>query len=194
VSEERWIVIPNWSRFQHYADRDPLWLKVYTALLSNEDYLGLSFHARGVLHGLWLEYARAHGQLLGSTSAISRRLGDRVSTATLESLNHAGFIEFSASRPLALARSREKKERRTPPTPPQNGGVEESISEALSPRRKRLSARELRAYTGCRFARGSHGGTHVRDPLGTERPPSDWPHPPPSREEIETALKERGKA
>jgi hypothetical protein len=38
---------------------------------------------------------------------VSRQLGVRVSRATLEALNDAGFIGFSASKPLALPRSRE---------------------------------------------------------------------------------------
>ena len=27
-----WIVIPNWEKFQHYTDRNPPWVKLYTEL------------------------------------------------------------------------------------------------------------------------------------------------------------------
>lgn len=123
MSVDVWIEIPEWRRFQHYRDRNPNWIKNYPELLSKDEYLALSFHARGVLHGLWMEYARSNGQLRGGTvadsrqlrdgivaaprqlrgsfSAISRQLGGRVTAATLVSLNHAGFIRFSASKPLA---------------------------------------------------------------------------------------------
>jgi hypothetical protein len=60
MSEPRYIVIPNWDGpdgFQHYRDRDPIWIKNYRALMAKDEYL--------------------------------------------ESLNHAGFIHFSASKPLA---------------------------------------------------------------------------------------------
>lgn len=112
VPGERWITIPNWPKFQHYdpAKRQPPWIKVYTELLHDEAYLGLSLHARGVLHGLWLEYAMARRQIRDSTATVSRRLGERVSRATLDSLNRAGFIEYSASAPLALARARTEAE------------------------------------------------------------------------------------
>lgn len=102
---ERWIVVIGWERFQHYqggprADRPP-WIKTYVALLHDDAYLRLTLHQRGVLHGLWLEYATARRQLPDSTATISRRLGERVTRATLDALNHAGFITFSASKPLA---------------------------------------------------------------------------------------------
>jgi hypothetical protein len=123
VSDRGWIVIPNWdgpTGFQHYKDRTPVWIKNYTELMSDDAYLGLTLHQRGVLHGLWLEYARARRQIPDSTLTVSQRLGDRVSRATLDALNHAGFIEYSASKPLALRyqdASLEVEKRRTPPPP-----------------------------------------------------------------------------
>lgn len=104
---DQWIVIPNWDGdeehegFQHYKDRDPIWIKNYRALLSKEEYICLSFHVRGILHGLWLEYAASNRQIRDNTLTLTRRLGQRVSTRDLKSLSDAGLIEFSASAPLA---------------------------------------------------------------------------------------------
>lgn len=95
MTTDRYIEIPNWDGFQHYKDRTPKWIKNYTELLADDAYLGLTGHERGVLHGLWLEYASARCRLAVDTASISRRLGLRVTTATLEALNHAGFIEYS---------------------------------------------------------------------------------------------------
>ena len=97
-------MIPRWDGpdgFQHYKDREPTWIKVYTRLLNDESYLRLTWVQRGVLHGLWMEYARSNRQIPDSTLSVTRRLGERVTRATLTALNHAGFIEFSASKPLA---------------------------------------------------------------------------------------------
>jgi hypothetical protein len=102
----RWIEIRNWDRFQQYRDRDPIFIKNYVALLHDDDYLGLTGHQRAVLHGLWLAYASSGCQLRVDTASLSRQLGLRVSSQTLERLNHAGFIRFRASKPLALARAR----------------------------------------------------------------------------------------
>ena len=104
MNQDQWIVVRNWDKFQH---RDmarstvPPWIKNYTELLHDDDYLQLTGHARAVLHGLWLEYASTRRRLRLDTLSLSRRLGLRVSMRTLEALNHAGFIEFSASRPAS---------------------------------------------------------------------------------------------
>ena len=121
----RYIVIDDWRRFQHYKDRTPKWIKTYTELMHDDDYLGLSGHRRGVLHGIWMEYATSRCRVADDTRTLTRRLNLKVTRADLISLNHAGFIHFSASAPLAqpyenasLEKSREDK---TPPTPPKGG-------------------------------------------------------------------------
>ena len=98
---ELWIVIPHWDDFQHYRDRDPIWIKNHRSQLAKDEYRDLSFHLRGILHGLRLSYAASNRQLRVSTVALTRRLGQRVTTRDLEALNHAGFITFAASKPLA---------------------------------------------------------------------------------------------
>lgn len=129
MSEQRWIIMRNWGKFQHSdvsrTESAPIWIRNYTRLLHSEDYLSLTWQQRGVLHGLWLEYAASDGQLPDNTATISRRLGDRVLRATLDALNHAGYIEFSASKPPKLSASLEqiRTDKKNPPTPlaAQNG-------------------------------------------------------------------------
>lgn len=105
MAAANWIVIPNWhggkEGFQHYKDRDPKWIKNYTRLLSSDTYLGLSGHRRGIIHGLWLAYASSNCQLRVDTASLSRRLSLRVTMSDLVSLSDAGFLGFSASKPLA---------------------------------------------------------------------------------------------
>jgi hypothetical protein len=112
---DRYIVIPKWDGpdgFQHYKNRDPIWIKAYTRLLSDQAFLDLTYHQRGLLLSIWLEYARSNRQLRDGNATttrqtrdshvtLTRQLGHRVTTRDLEALNHAGFIEFSASAPLA---------------------------------------------------------------------------------------------
>lgn len=115
MTDRRWIVIVGWDSFQHYKNREVPWIKNYTRLLADPNYLMLTPHQRGVLHGLWLMYAESGRQIVDSTAWVTRQLcggtTDRVTRATLEALNHAGFIEFSSRQPsrdsLALTRSRE---------------------------------------------------------------------------------------
>ncbi|MCC6312071.1 MAG: hypothetical protein IT345_14290 [Trueperaceae bacterium] len=121
----RWIVIENWDRFQHYRNRDPSWIKNYTALLHDDDYLNLTPPQRALLHGLWMLYAKTHRSVLEDTAMLSSRLGLRVRKDTLESLNRAGFIRFSASRPLAdrfqdASPEKEREEKTTSSLSPPN--------------------------------------------------------------------------
>ena len=98
----------NWERFQHYnpASRTPPWIKMYAvALLRSDDYMGLPFATRGVLHGIWAHYAVARGVVSGDTLMLSRALAGKVYGHQLERLEQAGFIEFSASRPLLVGAS-----------------------------------------------------------------------------------------
>lgn len=104
MSKDRWIWIPNWDGtdgFQHYKGRDPIWIKNYTRLLSHDAYTELSFAQRGLLHGLWLEYARSSRKLPGNTRVLSRRLGHQVFHRSLIALSEAGFIQFLDSTTLA---------------------------------------------------------------------------------------------
>ncbi len=100
-TEPLYIVIPRWDEFQH---RDmarstvPPWIKTYTKLLHDDEYLALTGDQRAILHGLWLEYASSRRRLRLDTRSLSSRLRLRVTSAQLEALNHAGFIEFSASK------------------------------------------------------------------------------------------------
>lgn len=117
---ERWIVIPNWDGpdgFQHYKDRDPIFIKNYRRLLTKEEYLALSFHCRGILHSLWLEYAASNRQISDNTLTLTRRLGQRVVRRDLERLNQAGFIEFALA-PCLQPASPEKEKEKDPPNPP----------------------------------------------------------------------------
>ena len=110
-----WIVIPRWDEFQHYKDRNPPWIKVYTRLLQDPDYRDLTPAERGLLHGLWLAYAQAAGQL--RVRSVPDALSMKVGTLQLFSLNQAGFLGFSASKPLAKCSLETETEKETPQTP-----------------------------------------------------------------------------
>jgi len=99
-----WIVVRNWRRFQHYKDRDPPWIKLYTELNSDPNWLGLSLSERGLLVTIWVEFARSRGQVPINSPQL---LGNYARTSHFRSLSDAGFIAIVASKPLALARSRE---------------------------------------------------------------------------------------
>jgi hypothetical protein len=94
-----WIIVRNWERFQHYHDRpQPQWVKVYTSLLHDPKFLELSMGARGLLVTIWMAFGTEKGTI--RVQDVSHFAHKRVSNVQLISLNHAGFIHFSASKPL----------------------------------------------------------------------------------------------
>jgi hypothetical protein len=104
VSDLGWIVVNNWERFQHLdvtrsGSGSPVWIKNYTRLMNDDDYLALSPNRVAILHRLWLEYASSSARVRADTRWLSRRLFLRVTTKDLEALNHAGFISFSTRKP-----------------------------------------------------------------------------------------------
>jgi hypothetical protein len=77
---QRYIVIPHWMDYQHKdiwrkSRGAPPWIKTYTSLLHDDDYLRLPGRLRGLLHGIWLLYAASGGVVPASPSYISRMLG-----------------------------------------------------------------------------------------------------------------------
>lgn len=109
---ERWIVVPNWEKFQHYKDRNPAWIKLYTELQDKDEWLDLSLRLRGMLCGIWLLYAKSGQQLGASPARLGRMLGEStVRVRDLERLESAGFITFSASKPLAQIKSKRQRKR-----------------------------------------------------------------------------------
>jgi len=102
---ERWVVVRNWDKFQHYKDREPLWIKLYLELRDSDEWSGLSWAQRGLLVSIWMEFGASRGVL--RASSLSQRCRQKTRKDTLDSLVSAGFIQLSASKPLALARSRE---------------------------------------------------------------------------------------
>lgn len=147
-----WITVTRWDDFQHYSKRDPIWVKVYTRLLSDDRYLSLTFHQRGVLQGIWLEYARANRQLRGSTLSLSRQLGGRVTTRDLEALNDAGFIDILASSPLAARyqlASPEREAEKEKSLPSSNGYVDGQAGDGNQIEQARIDPlAELRRLSG----------------------------------------------
>jgi len=100
------IVIPRWEDFQHYKNRDPPWIKDYRSQIDNANYLDLTLAQRGLLHDLRLLYLVMHGELPASRTFIATRLRCKTDKRSFEALNHAGFIEISASTVLAQTEKR----------------------------------------------------------------------------------------
>lgn len=103
---DQWIVVKNWEKFQHYKDRDPPWIKLYTSILHDDEYLKMPPYTRLVLLSIWILYSRSCCQLIGNTASLSRQASMRITRQHLERLEQAGFITFSDSKPIARSYQR----------------------------------------------------------------------------------------
>jgi hypothetical protein len=202
---ERYIVIRNWDRFPQKdvwrkSGGRPPWIKAYTKLLHDDDWLGLLPSQRGILLGLWLMYASS-GKSINEVTARSLLSPNKVTSRHflrhLEELNHAGFIEFESRPTRAPVAPRVEKKREidksisAPSRISANGRKPPTEAEVATERERRKRSgwvENLNSYTGCRYVRGTHELSAVYDPLGTERPPVGWPYPRPTRDEIRKAL------
>jgi len=109
MSDEQWIIVRNWDKFQHYKDRSPAWVKLHLELAHNESWRRLTLAERGLLCSIWIEYAASRGVI--PRTKLASILQGYARDRQVESLCEAGFIELVAIKPLALARSRDVKRR-----------------------------------------------------------------------------------
>lgn len=149
---DRFIWMNGWERFQTFQTKrgklwTPPWIKVYSTLLENPDYLDLPPRRRSILVGLWLVFGRcpAGGRLvLGSSLAQIGRIiaDDSVRKRDLDSLNHAGWIDFCSRTVLEQrwdtfwnssgqeVEVRSREEKNLPVVPP----IEHALVVVLEPR------------------------------------------------------------
>lgn len=186
MEEQKWIVVRNWDKFQHYRDRWVPWIKFYTEILHDPAYTRLPVGTRLTLCHIWLEYASTRAQLPLDSAWLSRQFSHRVTSIQLETLNHAGFIEFSSSPCLEHVkmgsrptRAREEEEKKKNPYSGSSFllGLSPTTRDASAPLRSQARSADAPTKkpktTGWRWTKGSHGELWKRDPEGTDKPPSD---------------------
>ena len=101
-----YITVHDWEKFQHKdatkRGKDPKWIRLYTRLHSDDDWLNLTPNRRAILIGIWIEYARSGQRLPADTGHLARRLQLRVTAKDLAAIRDAGFIGYQGD-----ARSRD---------------------------------------------------------------------------------------
>ena len=91
-SPMRYFRVRNWERFQHYKDRGPVWIKLYTGLVDNFEFQQLSDEKKWHLIGIWIVCSKFFNKVPWDAKWIKReiRASKRVN---LEELQTLGFIE-----------------------------------------------------------------------------------------------------
>lgn len=90
----------NWDRYQHGHKRDYPWIKVYSSLLSDNDYLALPEGAQRLLLHIWIVAANNSGTVPERHSDVLRATHTRNTHVTrkyVKLLQDKGFIVSDAS-------------------------------------------------------------------------------------------------
>ncbi len=88
----RRVKIMNWQELQHYKDRNPPWIKLHVALLSDYRFRCLPDEAKLLLILLWLLKSRQEGDIPADPTYI-REMTSFKGNIDLETLEQAGFVE-----------------------------------------------------------------------------------------------------
>lgn len=101
----KYLRIRNFEKFQHYKDRNPPWIKLYTALLDDIDFLGLDDDLKWPVVGLFLLASRLDNKIPCNAKYLQNRLG--VKKIDITRLLHSTFIETAQDASNMLAESKQ---------------------------------------------------------------------------------------
>jgi len=86
----RQLSIKNWNTFQHYAKRNPPWIKLHRAILDDYAFCSLPDVSKGHLILLWLFASQNNGMVPYDVPFLERKLF--VTGLDLDRLIEAGFL------------------------------------------------------------------------------------------------------
>jgi hypothetical protein len=86
----KFLVVKNWSTFQHYKNRNPPWIKLHRALIDDYQFCSMSDAAKGHLILLWLYASQNNGQIPYDVPFLERKLS--VKALDLALLLDRGFL------------------------------------------------------------------------------------------------------
>lgn len=84
--------VKNFERFQHYKDRNPVWIKFYNELLDDYEFGRLSDASKWHLCAIWLLASRYNNRVPLDSKWIQGRI-NATDKVDLNALEKAGFIE-----------------------------------------------------------------------------------------------------
>lgn len=82
--------IKNWHRFQHYAKRNPPWIKLHRAVLDDYAFCDLPDAAKAHLLMLWLYASHNNGIIPDDVAFLERKLS--CTGLNLERFVKSGFL------------------------------------------------------------------------------------------------------
>jgi len=113
------IRVKNWSQFQHFKDRKPIWIKLYRELLDDIQWHELDAKSSKVLVMLWLLASEDDGNLPDiKTISFRLRMPESDVNACISKLSHyleqdASTVISSVYQPDILEKRREETKKKS---------------------------------------------------------------------------------
>jgi len=118
----KYYTVTNWSKFQHYRDRNPPWIKLHYELLSSRDWVMLDDASR-VLAVACMLIASRNGGNVPDDPAYLQRVAYLNNEPNFKPLIESGFLKLASTCKQMLATARPETETET----------ETETEESLSP-------------------------------------------------------------
>jgi hypothetical protein len=149
------LVIKNWEEFQHFKDRDPIWIKVYRKLLDDMKWHELSGDDAKLLVMLWLLASENMGKLPEIKEIAFRfRLPEKSIKSSVSRLSHFLYQDdiklvhdngaisggYQADSPHALAERQRREETEKEKETDAPDGVSDSVWQDFKTLRAKLRA------------------------------------------------------
>lgn len=111
------FAVKNFEKFQHYKERSPVWIKLYSSVLEDYEFAKLPDASKAHLLAIWLLASRYSNRVPYDAQWISTRI-NATCAVDLAILERAGFIlklnaELDASKSLAQTDERASLETET---------------------------------------------------------------------------------
>jgi hypothetical protein len=90
-----YLTVKNWSKFQHYKNRTPPWIKLHRDLLRDYDFCRLPDVSKAHLMLLWVLASQMDNKIPNDPKWIQEQLGLEKKINLKELINH-GFVSFAS--------------------------------------------------------------------------------------------------
>jgi hypothetical protein len=104
--------VRNWPKFQHYSKRNPPWIKLYTSLLDDVEFLGLSESTRLLAMNILMFAGKTDNKLPKNPEWLQVRFA--MQECDLQPLYDFGLIEnHDASKAMLASAEQSRADRKT---------------------------------------------------------------------------------
>jgi hypothetical protein len=101
----KFLKVRNFEKFQHYKQRNPPWIKIYSSMLDDYEFQKITDEAKFHCIGLMLLASRLDNVLPNDADWLSHKIGAK-SEINIDLLVEINFLEFAESLPPTIEKEK----------------------------------------------------------------------------------------